>query len=57
MDSQNLFSYTVRPDREDKNPSTDVFDLNAYTVRTLSPDVKVEKAGKVNLVTDTIYTF
>jgi len=45
MDSQNLFSYTVRPDREDKNRSTDVFDLNAYTVRTLSPDVKVEKDG------------
>lgn len=45
MDSQNLFSYTVRPDREDKNRSTDVFDLNAYTVRTLSPDVKAEKDG------------
>ena len=45
MDSQNLFSYTVRPDREDKNRSTDVFDPNAYTVRTLSPDVKVEKDG------------
>lgn len=45
MDSQNLFSYTVRPDREDKNRSTDVFDLNAYTVRTLSPDLKAEKDG------------
>lgn len=45
MDSQNLFSYAVRPDREDKNRSTDVFDLNAYTVRTLSPDVKAEKDG------------
>ena len=45
MDSQNLFSYTVRPDRVDKNRSTDVFDLNAYTVRTLSPDVKAEKDG------------
>ena len=45
MDSQNLFSYTVRPDREDKNRSTDMFDLNAYTVRTLSPDVKAEKDG------------
>lgn len=45
MDSKNLFSYTVRPDREDKNRSTDVFDLNAYTVRTLSPDVKAEKDG------------
>ena len=45
MDSQNLFSYTVRPDREDKNRSTDVFDLNAYTVRTLSPDLKTEKDG------------
>ena len=43
MDSQNLFSYTVRPDRVDKNRSTDVFDLNAYTVRTLSPDLKAEK--------------
>ena len=45
MDSQNLFSYTVRPDREDKNRSTDVFDLNAYTVRTLSPKLKAEKDG------------
>lgn len=45
MDSQNLFSYTVRPDRVDKNRSTDVFDLNAYTVRTLSPDLKAEKDG------------
>lgn len=45
MGSQNLFSYTVRPDREDKNRSTDVFDLNAYTVRTLSPDLKAEKDG------------
>jgi hypothetical protein len=45
MDSQNLFSYTVRPDREDKNRSTDVFDLNAYTVQTLSPDLKSEKDG------------
>ncbi len=45
MDSQNLFSYTVRPDREDKNRSTDVFDLNAYTVRTLSPELKAEKDG------------
>ena len=45
MDSQNLFSYTVRPDRVDKNRSTDVFDLNAYTVRTLSPDAKAEKDG------------
>ena len=45
MDSQNLFSYTVRPDREDKNRSTDVFDLNAYTVRTLSHDLKAEKDG------------
>ena len=45
MDEKNLFSYTVRPDREDKNLSTDVFDLNAYTVRTLSPDLKAEKDG------------
>lgn len=45
MDSKNLFSYTVRPDREDKNRSTDVFDLNGYTVRTLSPDLKAEKDG------------
>ena len=45
MDSQNLFSYTVRPDRVDKNRSTDVFDLNAYTVRTLSPELKAEKDG------------
>ena len=45
MDSQNLFSYTVRPDREDKNRSTDVFDPNSYTVRTLSPDLKAEKDG------------
>ena len=45
MESRNLFSYTVRPDRVDKNRSTDVFDLNAYTVRTLSPDLKAEKDG------------
>ncbi len=45
MEGKNLFSYTVRPDREDKNRSTDVFDLNAYTVRTLSPDLKAEKDG------------
>lgn len=45
MDKKNLFSYTVRPDREDKNLSTDVFDLNAYTVQTLSPDLKAEKDG------------
>ena len=45
MEEKNLFSYTVRPDREDKNRSTDVFDLNAYTVRTLSPDLKAEKDG------------
>ncbi len=45
MGEKNLFSYTVRPDREDKNRSTDVFDLNAYTVRTLSPDLKAEKDG------------
>ncbi len=45
MDEKNLFAYTVRPDREDKNLSTDVFDLNAYTVRTLSPDLKAEKDG------------
>ena len=45
MEGKNLFSYSVRPDREDKNRSTDVFDLNAYTVRTLSPDLKAEKDG------------
>ena len=45
VESRNPFSYTVRPDREDKNRSTDVFDLNAYTVRTLSPDLKAEKDG------------
>ena len=45
MEGRNLFSYTVRPDRVDKNRSTDVFDLNAYTVRTLSPDLKAEKDG------------
>ena len=45
MESRNLFSYTVRPDREYKNRSTDVFDLNGYTVRTLSPDLKAEKDG------------
>ena len=45
MENRNLFSYTVRPDREDKNRSTDVFDLNGYTVRTLSPDLKAEKDG------------
>jgi hypothetical protein len=45
VEGKNLFSYTVRPDREDKNRSTDVFDLNAYTVRTLSPDLKAEKDG------------
>jgi hypothetical protein len=43
VEGKNLFSYTVRPDREDKNRSTDVFDLNAYTVRTLSPELKAEK--------------
>ena len=45
MEGRNLFSYTVRPDRVDKNRSTDVFDLNGYTVRTLSPDLKAEKDG------------
>ena len=45
MEGRNLFSYTVRPDRVDKNRSTDVFDLNAYTVRTLSPELKTEKDG------------
>ena len=45
MDRRNLFSYTVRLDREDKNRSSDVFDLNAYTVRTLSPELKTEKDG------------
>ncbi len=45
MEGRNLFSYTVRPDRVDKNRSTDVFDLNAYTVRTLSPELKAEKDG------------
>lgn len=45
VESRNLFSYTVRPDREDKNRSTDVFDPNSYTVRTLSPDLKAEKDG------------
>lgn len=45
MEGRNLFSYTVRPDRVDKNRSTDVFDLNSYTVRTLSPDLKTEKDG------------
>jgi len=42
---KNLFSYTVHPDREDKNRSTDVFDPNVYTVQTLSPDLKAEKDG------------
>ena len=45
MEGRNLFSYTVRPDRVDKNRSTDVFDLNSYTVRTLSPELKTEKDG------------
>ena len=45
MEGRNLFSYTVRPDRVDKNRSTDVFDLNGYTVRTLSPELKAEKDG------------
>jgi hypothetical protein len=45
VEGSNLFSYTVRPDRVDKNRSTDVFDLNAYTVRTLSPELKTEKDG------------
>lgn len=40
---KNLFSYTVHPDREDKNRSTDVFDVNAYTAQTLSPDLKADK--------------
>ena len=43
MDRKNLFSYTVHPDRIDKNRSTDVFDENAYTTRLLSPDLKAEK--------------
>ena len=43
MESRNLFSYTVRLGREDKNRSTDVFDPNGYTVETLSPDLKAEK--------------